>query len=85
MKSFIFEANEAGSAEVTRAEKLTFLYLELTLLLTRFLVFLYFALQTFRHIKKNGRETDRYSLATFGCLGASLFIFLIYGSLKSAL
>jgi len=48
-------------------------------------MFVYFAFQTFRHIKKNGRQTDRLSLLTLLCLGSSFFIFLIYGSLKAAL
>lgn len=48
-------------------------------------MFIFFAIQTSRHIKKNGRQTDRLSILTFVCLGASFFIFLVYGSLKAVL
>ena len=69
----------------SQSELLTFKYIELSLLVTRFLMFIFFAFQTSRHIKKNGRQTDRLSILTFVCLGASFFIFLIYGAIKSAL
>jgi uncharacterized protein with PQ loop repeat len=69
----------------SQSELLTFKYIDLTLLVTRFLMFIFFAIQTSRHIKKNGRQTDRLSILTFVCLGASFFIFLVYGSLKAVL
>lgn len=62
-----------------------FRYLETFLLLFRFVILIFFATQTLKHLKRNGHKTDPYTLVTFVCLGLSFFIFLIYGSLHNVL
>ena len=58
--------------------------LQILLFITRFIIFVFFAFQTMRHISRNrGQTSDKLSIVTFVGLCSSVLLFLIYSSIHT--